>query len=125
MKSFLALLFLIPVLGGCSGEADVTVVNNTSRYVEGDFDGGEYFGIVAGGSANRTIEVGSFMKSSSEVDVNVAYHVSAESFSGIEFRKTFREKFKADAVYVLDLYTNSLGRPEAIVTTDADPGLAP
>lgn len=102
-------LFALLAVAGCTGQADITVVNNTSSYIEGDFEGSASFGLTPNGRTDRTIDVGSFWKSSSKVDIHVRYHEDWSSFSPIAYQKTFTDTFKASQSYTYELYTNSGG----------------
>ena len=88
---------------GCGGKAEVTIVNNTSRYANGDIDGNG-FGIASGGSAKREVDVGGFFSSSSEVTINVDIHCSEEMYSGVAGHLRHKMKMKKDYSYAYDIY---------------------
>jgi hypothetical protein len=94
---------------GCGGDAEVTVVNNTSVYIEGDFDGKDSFGLPPNGMTTRSIEVGSFWRSSSTVDINCRFHEDEYYDSSIAWWRTFNEKFQSDESYTFDIYSNMFG----------------
>lgn len=105
-KQIVALLLVLVVLGGCSGEAEIILINNTSTYVEGDINGGGDFGLNPNGRATRMVDVGGMWSSSSEVEINVRYHESSSASSPIICRKTFAEEYSAGTVYTFELYTS-------------------
>src|SRR5215510_15250897 len=78
MKRTLAGVIVVLCLAGCGGKADVQLVNNTSRYVEGNVEDAK-FGLNAGGSVMRTVEWDGFLKSS--IDASITYRVHA-TFDG-------------------------------------------
>jgi len=98
---------------GCGGSASVTVINNTSSYVEGDFDGHDGFGLSPNGQTRRSVDVGSFWNTSSDVDIHVRYHETYSSSSRVISRKTFHKELCSGESYTFELYTNSLGACEA------------
>ncbi len=102
----IALMLVLVALGGCSGEAEIILMNNTSTYVEGNLDGGGDFGLNPNGQTTRKVDVGGFWSSTSDVDINVQYHETYSATSPIVCRKTFSEEFSASTVYTFELYTN-------------------
>ena len=98
---------------GCGGSADVALINNTSSYVEGNFDGHDSFGLPPNGQTKRSVDVGAFWSTSASVDIHVLYHETYSSLSRVVSRSTFHEKFRAGERYTFELYTNSLGAAEA------------
>lgn len=114
LEGYLRNYYMIPVLiatvvlAGCGGDAQIEVRNHTSRYIDGDIEGDSY-GVNPNGAITRDVEVGSFFRRSSKVDVLARYHRNSDSFSPVEFEKTFRNRYEADGEYVLELYVTSEG----------------
>ncbi len=90
-------------LAGCSGEADLTIVNMTSRYANGDVEGRK-FGLVSGGSTTKTLEVGGFLKSSSDVKINVRVHATTDGCSPVVDRWTKTMKLQKDYSYTYEFF---------------------
>ena len=109
MKSIPVFAILALLLIGCGGDADIKIINNTSRYASGDVDG-QSFGVVTGGTTKRTIEVGSFWSSSSDVEINVNYHYTEKSGSGVKTRHHEKMEMKADCEYTYELYSYAPGK---------------
>lgn len=82
MARAIVLMLMAAVVAGCSGDAKVVVKNNTDRYVTGDIDGKSY-GVPSGSETTRTVDVGGFLKTSSDIDLTAHVHQSWESSSGI------------------------------------------
>jgi hypothetical protein len=101
MKLFIMLLFVALFAVGCSGEAEITVVNNTDYYVSGDIDGHSY-GVVSGRTTKRSVEVGGFLDNSSKITIN-AYVPS----TGAHLSKTY--EMEKDHTYTYEVYSYYCG----------------
>jgi len=111
MKRLLFLLVIPAVLWGCGGDAELKIINNTSRYVSGDVDG-QSFGVVPGNYTRRVVEVGGFLSSSSKVEINLAYHATSDGGSNVIDRDSDKIKLTADHEHQYEVWmVSSCGKP--------------
>jgi hypothetical protein len=104
----------------CGGSADITILNNTSRYVSGDVKGTSY-GVVSGGQTKRTIDVGGTLSSSSDVNIRADLHASIDALSPVVATKNSSMKMETGQSYSWEVYFASPNQPGLRLVTISNP----
>ena len=95
----LAALFFI----GCAGDAEIQIHNTTDRYVHGDVEESK-FGLPENGQTSRTVEVGGFLKNSSDVTITCYVHSTESSQSSVIHKLTKTAKVEKNSVYYYNVF---------------------
>jgi hypothetical protein len=113
MKIAALIVVLAFFAAGCGGDAEVTIINNTDRYVTGDLEGSTY-GLPAGGHTTRSVEVGGFWSSSSDVTVQANVHSTTSASSAIcnRLSRTFKARKDEHHRYEVWSEPSAYGAPE-------------
>lgn len=124
MKYSWLVVALIPmVLCGCGGDASVLIENHTDVYVHGT-TGGEQFSLYPGDHCTRTVEVGSFWSSSSDITTTGDLHETESASSPVAHNLSRTDKmekdneFKIEVTYLWNAYrieVNLVGSGSSIV----------
>lgn len=88
---------------GCAGEAEIKIHNTTDRYIHGDVEGQE-FGLPENGQTSRTVEVGGFLKNSSDVTITCYVHCTQSSQSTVVHKLTKTTKVEKNSVYYYNVF---------------------
>ncbi len=110
MKRILIVSVLALGLASCGGKADVRLINNTSRYVDGSF-GNQKFGLNVNGSTNRTVDWDGFFKNSTDAEITYRVHSNWDGVSSVVATKQDRMKLESGASYEYEIYFNGAGQP--------------
>ena len=103
MKCLWSLVALLPiVLCGCGGDASILLENHTDVYVHGT-TGGEQFSLYPGDHCTRTVQVGSFWSSSSDITTAAYLHETESASSPVAHKLSRTDKIKKDDEFKIEI----------------------